>query len=141
MEYDDDCESCEKTHASLVVYLENCDLEDVTAMLGISPTSWQRYGELPSNPNRLQKPAACTAWMLESKNQTDSQDARRHIDWLLSQLSGKELAIRKLQMEGSVVKLWCYWLSKDGYGGPLLSPYQMKRLAELDIEIEFDFYS
>jgi len=33
-----------------------------------------------------------------------------------------------------------YWISKQGHGGPTISPAQSKRLAELDLELFFDFY-
>jgi hypothetical protein len=32
------------------------------------------------------------------------------------------------------------WDSKSGEGGPTISPVQMKRLAELGIELWFDVY-
>lgn len=35
----------------------------------------------------------------------------------------------------------CYWVSRSGHGGPTIPPPQMRRLADLNIELGFDFYS
>ena len=34
----------------------------------------------------------------------------------------------------------CFWVSASHHGGPVLSPKEMRILADLDIEIWFDYY-
>ncbi len=36
--------------------------------------------------------------------------------------------------------IFCYWLSADGHGGPILSPAMMRRLGQLELEVGFDIY-
>jgi hypothetical protein len=36
--------------------------------------------------------------------------------------------------------VFCFWLSAQGQGGPILSPEIMKRFGELGLEVGFDVY-
>jgi hypothetical protein len=70
----------------------------------------------------------------------NSKDTRRHVDWILDQLLPKRDEILSLLQEpGCRMDIFCYWLSK-GSGGPILSPFQMAKLVQLDLEIGFDVY-
>ena len=140
MVYIDDHFACQKTHVTLAVYPETLTISQVTERLGVEPTSWQELGKLPSDPKRRQTPAKRTAWFLETDGCLTSLDARRHMDWVLARFVGRDEVIKLLQAEGNEIRMWCYWLSKAGHGGPLLSPFQMRRLAELEINVEYDVY-
>jgi hypothetical protein len=65
---------------------------------------------------------------------------RRHVDWILVQLEGKDDALKGLQADGHLMDVFCFWISATGQGGPTLSPAIMRRLGELEIEIGFDIY-
>ena len=69
-----------------------------------------------------------------------SRDCRRHIDWLLDQVSGRDVQLHKLQESECKISVSCFWASAIGHGGPTLSPSQMKRLAMLNVDLGFDFY-
>ena len=34
----------------------------------------------------------------------------------------------------------CFWLSASGHGGPTVSPKQMAKLVELNLEVWWDIY-
>ncbi len=138
--YDDEYATCARTHATLLVYPGDVDPREVTARLGIEPTRWQRRGEAGHRPGRPSWVAPLNGWFLESKAQVESKDSRRHVDWLLDRLAAKGDAIRSLQAEGCTLVMSCYWASQSGEGGPTIPPAQMRRLADLDIELWFDFY-
>jgi hypothetical protein len=42
--------------------------------------------------------------------------------------------------EGFKIDITSFWVSTSGNGGPTISPYQMRRLADLEIEIWWDIY-
>ncbi len=69
-----------------------------------------------------------------------SKDVRRHIDWILSQVAGKEDQILELQDEGYETDIFCYWRSASGHGGPELDPELMHRLVSLRLLVGFDVY-
>ena len=68
-----------------------------------------------------------------------SRDAGRHLDWILEPLKGRHDAIAELKRAGHLVDGCVRWDSV-GYGGPTLSPQQMRILAALNVERWFDVY-
>jgi len=138
--YNDDYETCQETYATLCVYLEGVDPNEVTKRLGIKPTKVQRKGETPDIQSKLPTALKPTAWFLSSKGQCISKDSRRHLDFILDQLVPKADVLQELRQLGSKMHISCYWLSKSGHGGPTIPPEQMRRLALLDLELWFDIY-
>jgi hypothetical protein len=135
--YDDEYATCVLTFAWLRVMSEHLQPAAVSALLGIEPTHSQTRGDLP-NPTST-RPRKYGGWFLESKGAVQSRDSRRHLDWLLNQLQGKEEAIAKLKTDGNLVDLCIRWDSV-GHGGPALTPKQMAQLGALDVELWFDIY-
>jgi hypothetical protein len=137
---DDEDPTCAKTDATLRVDPGDIDPAVVTDRLGIEPSSWQRRGEVTERAGRPPKVAPLNGWFLESRGQVDSRDSGRHIDWLLDRVAPTAEAVRSRQEMGCRMDISCYWLSRDGHGGPTIPPTQMRRLAQLNIELWFDFY-
>lgn len=136
-DYNDTYPTCEETHVTLRIYLpEGSDPDVVTEKLGLQPTRTQRKGEL-RNGQIKQWP---TAWFINSEEKVQSKDLRRHLDWLMEQLSGKQEVIRELQKAGARLDISCFWASACGHGGPMLDPRILKRLARLNIGLGFDIY-
>jgi len=139
--YDDDYATCLRTYATLCVYPEGIDPTEITKRLGLEPSTWQRRGELSrrtdGGPPSL---APLDGWFLSSKDRVDSRDSRRHLDWLLDRLKPQSDVLLRLQDQGCRMTVSCYWLSRYGHGGPTLPSLQMKRLADLNLELLFDFY-
>lgn len=136
-EYNDDYPTCQRTHASLCIYLP--DMEDpdlISKKLGIKPSRTQIRGEF----YRGKMKEWPTAWFLESDSYVQSKELRRHIDWLLDQLQGKSEIFQQFMRSGVDIVLSCFWTSAWGHGGPMLDPKILKRLAELDLGIGFDIY-
>ncbi|MHC5539745.1 DUF4279 domain-containing protein [Singulisphaera rosea] len=137
---DDESEMSVETFATFRVYPGEMDPSMITDRLRLQPSSWQRQGELVFSSRRPPRPAPINGWFLTSRDQVDSRDSRPHIDWLLDRLTPKAEAVRALQDEGCKMDISCFWLSKLGNGGPELPPAQMRRLADLNIMLWFDFY-
>ncbi len=146
MNYIDDYGTCEKTYATLCIYPHKLDPEIISQHLNVRPSRWQRKGEYPhqnehtARLKRRAKPAQISGWFLSSEQYVTSRDCRRHIDWLLDQVSGRDVELHKLQESECSISISCFWASAVGHGGPTLSPSQMQRLATLNIELGFDFY-
>jgi hypothetical protein len=137
--YNDEYPTCEATYATLRVYPGEIDPESVTQRLGVAPSSFQRRGDITSKSSRA-RPVPMHGWFLESETMVHSKDCRRHIDWILDQLATKTDAVLALQQAGCKMDISCYWLSRNGHGGPTVSPAQMKRLAEMNLDLGFDIY-
>jgi len=132
-----DYPTCERTYATLRIYPESLDPDEVTKRLRIEPTDWQRRGEsrkLGSRPPKLH------GWFLSSDGEVESRDVRLHLDWLLSRIAPQADAILALQRDGCRMDVSCYWVSASGHGGPSVLPVQMGELARLGLELWFDVY-
>jgi hypothetical protein len=136
----DEYPTCARTFVTLRIYPESLDPDEVTARLGIQPTSWQRRGQVRNPASERPVPAKLHGWFLTSKGAVESRDVRRHLAWLLAQLGPRADAIRDLQAGGCRMDVFCYWLSRNGHGGPAVSPAQMSQLARLGLELGFDVY-
>ncbi len=141
IDYDDEYPSCERTDVVLRIYPGERDPGWITRTLGIEPSSVNRQGEQSINSLGLVRTSQINSWFLSSAGQLASKDSRRHLDWLLDALTGSEVRIRELVMDATVrIDVICVWWSAAGHGGPVLSPAQMSRLADLGLQLGFDLY-
>jgi hypothetical protein len=135
-QYDDQYATCLATDSTLRIYSETVAPEEITAVLNLEPTRFFKMGEPRGTSGRLN---AFHGWFYSTKGLTESRDTRRHIDLIVEALVGKTEAVHSLQERGCRVDISSYWLS-IGQGGPMLSPEQMVKLAELKIEVWWDVY-
>jgi hypothetical protein len=137
MDYNDAYETCGDTYATLCIYSEDLRPVEITEMLGVEPTKAQKKGEIC-----WPRKAVCkvNAWFLSSKDRVESKDSRRHIDWILDQVSDKSNIFESLRRKGCRTEVSCYWLSMSGHDGPILSPAQMKPLAACGLDCWYDIY-
>ncbi|MBL8824654.1 MAG: DUF4279 domain-containing protein [Planctomycetia bacterium] len=112
----------------------------MTQRLGIQPTETQVKGTVLKPAAKISPTAALHGWFLCSKGLVDSRDIRNHLHWLLQQLSDKSVELNRLRQENCRMWISCYWLSKDGQGGPILCPELMGQMSQLGLEIGFDCY-
>lgn len=136
--YNDNYETCFKTYVTLRIYCDYLLPEKLTEHLGIQPTNTQTKGEkfdLKSSDIVQQN-----GWFLTTQDIIKSKDSRRHIDYLADQLLPIKDKLNALILDGTEMDISCFWQSESGQGGPIFSQQQLSKLAELGIEIWFDFY-
>ena len=133
-----DYPTCNRCYATLFVECGENDPAEVTARLKLQPTRAQVKGERVGTFSKRIHPFS--AWFLSSRDHVTSQDLRRHLDWLFDTLSPRESQIRALRGSGCVFRVWCYWLSQDGHGGPMFSVPQIQKLSEFEFELCLDVY-
>lgn len=136
LNYDDEYPTCKATYVTLRILKDDLVVEEVTGRLGISPSESQTKGQEVSHKRMVE----IGGWFLCSKGIVASKDTRRHLDWLLEQLIPKRAELQKMQAEGFIMDVSCYWLSNYGQGGPTLSPSTMKSFGDLGLELWFDVY-
>ena len=78
-------------------------------------------------------------WIFETGHAVESSDLRDHIDYLVRLVSPRQDALQTLRESGWAFDLLAEWEDAAG-GGPTLSPPQMSRLAELDLDIWIAFF-
>ena len=128
-EYDRKYPTFSKTYATLRIYHDKITPEEITQLLDILPTDCQlKNGKIKFN-----------GWFLSSEKMVKSKDCREHIDIILNDVIPKKEVIQNLIKQGALIDMSCFWLSKNGQGGPTLSLDQCQKLAKLKIDIWFDF--
>jgi hypothetical protein len=117
---------------------DDFDLQEVTDLVKAAATRTQKKGDLQSETNQWN--CKKTGWWISSLGVVPSKDSRDHLEFILSKLDGADDGFRVLHSHEFLIDLCIRWDSLSGHGGPTLSPVQMARLAELEIEVWFDIY-
>jgi hypothetical protein len=141
--YIDDYATCERTYVTLRVYSDTIPPEEISSSLGLTPTSTQHKGRVRNPHGRRPIVQKLHGWFLSSEGRVESRDVRRHLDWLLDQISGAADELTRLTNSvtgGTRADISCAWFSAFGHGGPTLSPSQMERMGTLGIDCWFDLY-
>jgi hypothetical protein len=120
------------------VYHDTADPQEITAILGITPTSSWRRGDSHGTKRVATYPTS--GWFLSSEHAVTSHDSLHHIEWLLAAIEPRRAELHALREQGHRLDVSCYWLSQSGHGGPTFTPEVMGRLAELEIPVWFDVY-
>ncbi len=138
--YNDDYETCDKTHAELRIYSGELSPREVSLRLGIEPTVMNEKGKTRiSITTGRERVLPLNLWLLSSEGHLHSKDLRRHLDWLLDQIEPAAAALRELeQLPDATMNVHCSWWSAHGHGGPTLWPQQMRRVAALNLELAFE---
>ncbi len=136
--YQDDYNTCNTTYTTLRIYSESLSPQCITKYLAIEPS--EIIDRSVEKDILLDEDITLNAWLLTSKNIISSKDSRRHIDYIADKLLPIKEKIKTLARQDVKIDISCFWMSESGQGGPTLSPQQLSKLAELELEIWFDFY-
>ena len=137
----DDYPTCDKTYATLHIFRDNLDPKELTNLLRLEPTHCQRKGDPYPTKNNPDKKYVIGGWFLSSEGKVDSNDSQKYLRWVLDQIAPQSTAFLRLHQEGYRIEISCYWSSRNGHGGPTLSPGIMAELSRLGIELWFDVYA
>jgi hypothetical protein len=134
-----DYPTCERTCAELRIYPDGISVEDVSTALRLTPTRACNAGDAISGRSGRERKAPRSMWYLSSEDNVESMDLRVHLDWILDRLESKGEYLEKLSYCGTTkIYLTCIWWSASGHGGPTLWPEQMRRIANLGLELGFE---
>lgn len=117
---------------------DSADPETVTSTLGLTPTDSVRRGQKAAAWKG--EPYPWNVWVLSSAwSVPRTKNVRDHFQWLLASVGSRVSELRTLRNQGHRIAVHCTWVGKGGYGGPDLSPQIMRGLADLEVEVYFDF--
>ena len=136
--YNDSYESCHETFVTLRIYSDDLSPEEISKSLKTEPSESVTKGDVYGI--KTKKIRKHNGWFLTSEGSIESKDCRRHFDFLADKIISFKPYLKELQNKGCKIDISCFWSSEQGQGGPTLSPIQLKKLAELELEIWFDIY-
>jgi hypothetical protein len=134
------------TYATLRIFGEDLDPDEMTSRLGLRPSRSHRQGDPKPGADRYEaqyghppSPYRQGYWSFETEEAL-GEDALTHIDQLLeiAEARGDELA--KIREAGYSVDIFIFWPNWHGHGGPYLDAGRMTRLGNLGIAISWDVY-
>lgn len=140
MTHTTDPETTNESHATFRLFGDALDPDEVTRLLGVKPSFARRKGDKYGNPAR---PVVSRTgiWALESETSVVSPDLEPHVEFLLSQIGSKGPLVMGLRQQGLTADILCYWMSGTGQGGPVLGAETVRRVGDLGVSLNFDFYS
>jgi hypothetical protein len=135
-QYDHNFRSCSRTYATLLIFHEAMQPDQITAALGLEPDDTARRGE----PTALARRVPRNLWARGTYDQYESRDLRFHVDKILDELRGKEDRLNWLLKRGCEIEISCFWESASGNGGPELDVGFLKRLTQFPVSMTFDIW-
>ncbi len=131
----------ERVRATLRIYHPELNPDEITALLGLSPSvAWTRGQEAYGWTKKPGNKAPSGGWLLSSRQKVKSNNAIAHLDWLLDQLAGTGSSLKALQDKGFMVDVVVGWHASSWNTTPALTPEVMRRLANKRLPIWFDVY-
>jgi hypothetical protein len=137
----------QETYATLRVYHADLDPAVLSDLFQLTPTMAWKMGDnitVENGGKDSQTPSEIKAqtggWLLSSKHAVQSQNAMKHIEWMMDQLGGHGNSIFKLQQAGFTLDLVIAWFSDSWNTCPALTPDLMLRVANLRLPLWFDVY-
>jgi hypothetical protein len=138
-EIDDNYATCVQTYATLCVYSDDIDPDEITKIIGIEPTSICRKGEVRTQNPKVKNPYyKMNGWFYGTKDASNSRDSRRHLDILLDGPLKQREVTSALRERGCRLDVTIFYLYRGG--GPTISPDQMRGMADADIDVWWDLY-
>lgn len=134
--YIHDFTSCSRTYATLCIYHDSMDTNEVTKILKLKPDHVTKIGDYL----RKDKSIKIAGWFLGTQDILDSRDMRAHVEWLLAKLNRKKKAMQILSKMGFTTRISIFWESSSGNGGPIIDNELAVKLAKYDIDLYFDIY-
>jgi hypothetical protein len=130
-----------RVHASLRLFHEDLDPEELTETFGIRPTRSHRKGDCRIDKRgRRFSPFRKGSWRLDSETHVQAKDIDSHILWILDEMSHCVGAIHKLQALGYDTDVMCGWFANADNTCPSLEVETMRRLSVFRLACWFDVY-
>jgi hypothetical protein len=129
------------TGATFCVYADDLDPAAVTARLGITPTRSFKHGERITTRRATYGNHPTGGWLLESRDQIQSDDLDVHLTWLLDRLRPATSAIHSLRDEGLDAAIILVVSAAPTGGGPTIPSATLDAIAKFRVPVDFDIYT
>ena len=123
--------SCSSTYTTLCIYHEVMQPDEIARIIGLEPS----YISI-KNMKRIKK----NGWFLSTKNEANSTVLSEHLTFLLNKIETIRGNLDLLLSFGVDIRIFCFWESTSGNGGPVLDSALLKRLSDCGIDLHFDIW-
>jgi len=126
--------ACTRTYATLRIFSKDIHPDEMTKILGVSPTSTN-----PIEPESKYKNRRTFHFWAYTTEACDSVKNMEHLELILSALDGKAEKLDQLRKRGCDTDIFCYWDS-TGQGGPIATVKLMEQLVQFGLGVSWDMY-
>lgn len=133
--------NCEQTYASFrFIGGAALNTAEITKRIGIVPHFVGERGARCVVCSRITVEPSGT-WGISTREMLESTSVEHHLLALIEIIEPirDELLTLRAEMELEL-DFFCFWASAHGHGGPEISPDTLRRIADLDAKLGFDFY-
>jgi len=127
--------ACTKTFATLCIAAKDIHPDEITTILGVSPTEILPID--PSSKYKNRRDHNC--WFFSTEHLSESLDNADHLQLILRTLNGKAKELELLRRQGCAMDIFCFWTS-DGQGSPYITVELMKELIDYGLDVIWDIY-
>lgn len=127
--------SCLETYATLRIFSGSMHPDEIESMLGLAATRKAPRDQTSRYRHRRE----ANGWFFSTEGSVDSRDNDVHLGAIITLLTPRAEALRRLQSLGCETDIFCYWVS-SGQGGPGLEVKMMEHLCSLRLAISWDMY-
>jgi hypothetical protein len=131
--------NCAECFASLRLYGDSLNPEEITRLLQMNPSDAAVKGEDSKSSSGKSRQAPTGRWILGTDGKLTSTNLEKHIEWILDRLASTGIKIDDLPGVERA-DIFGYWASASGHGGPGFSSELMGRLAEAHLPLGLDIY-
>ncbi len=123
-------------YASINIYSDSVPPDEITRMLSVDCDRAVFKGkEIRSGVVAEQH-----AWIYTSKDRVTSEELNDHLEYLLNIIDDNSFQLQSIDEKDSWMRIFCFWESPNGNGGPIIPSKMIKRLAEFPFDLEFDVW-
>lgn len=126
------------TAASLRVFGENLQPDEVTALLGCAPSEAWLKGDVQSSKGGRVITRKVGAWFLRAPR-TETEDFNAQVSGLFAQTTD-DLSTWKALCTNYEVDLFCGWFMSTSNDGVSVSVETLRALADRGVELSLDIY-
>jgi len=123
--------------ASLRIFSETREIDEIEGMLGVAATRSYRKGQPISsrNPGVLRR---VSAWILKSPL-SDEEPLASHLKWLVDVVEPRIDVLKALEANCKI-DFFCGFSSANGQGGTTLDSGILERLGKIHLDLTIDLY-
>jgi hypothetical protein len=123
--------SCTSTYVTLCIYHKELTAEEITKFLSLEPTR-----TIPKNAKRIKE----NGWFLTTEDRIESTVLMDHMKALFEDIRFNKDQIALLIAKGAHARIFCFWVSAMGNGGPVISAEMLRLYGELNLDLHFDLW-
>jgi hypothetical protein len=125
--------------ASFRIMGDNLDPVEITELLGIQPSHSHKKGDSKKGTVIEFPPYPSGLWSIDSSAIPKTKELEEHLSYLLNILEPLKQQIEMLKKEGFKMDFFCGYFSEID-SGIMLSSNVLKRLGELEVDLDVDIW-